>query len=147
MNSRARFLRTLSPLAVLALVGCSLFDPRVGANQAACEAQSGSSTSGYGPAATDAAGWCGSDAGSACDECESRWCCQTRLGCYGDAVCDCADKALDTCLSATPEDAASSDPAVERCWAAFSASGDSAKSRLNCLRTSCQQVCRVPATQ
>jgi hypothetical protein len=144
MNSRAEFLRAVSPLTLAALVGCSLLDPNVGSNQAACRAQSGSSASGYGPATIDAAGTCGADAGSACDDCESRWCCQTRLACYADPVCDCADRAMDTCLSAAERDAASSDAAVGRCSDAFSASGDVAKARLTCLRAWCQQVCDVP---
>jgi hypothetical protein len=142
MNFRAGSPRASLPIALLALLtlpSCSLLDPNVGSNQAACGAQGGSSTSGYGPATFDAAGTCGADAGSACDDCESRWCCQTRLACYADPVCDCADKAMDTCVSTTPGDAA-----VGRCWEAFSATGDVAKSRLNCLRAWCQSVCGVP---
>ena len=130
-------------VALLLVAGCSLVDPNVGTNQAACGAQTGP-TSAYGPSAIDAGGTCAADAGSDCDDCESRWCCQTRLACYADPVCDCADRAMDTCLSAAEGDAASSDAAVGRCSEAFSASGDVAKARLTCLRAWCQQVCDVP---
>jgi hypothetical protein len=125
-------------VALLLVAGCSLVDPNVGTNQAACGAQTGP-TSAYGPSAIDAGGTCAADAGSDCDDCESRWCCQTRLACYADPVCDCADKAMDTCMGTATDDAA-----VGRCWSAFSASGDPAKSRFACLRAWCQGVCGVP---
>jgi hypothetical protein len=129
--------------SLLLVAGCSLVDPNVGPNQAACGAQTGSTT-GYGPAGTDAGGSCAADAGTACDDCESRWCCQTRSACYADPVCDCADKAMDTCLDMGAGDSGPDDAAVGRCWVAFSASGAVAKSRFTCLRAWCQGVCGVP---
>jgi hypothetical protein len=147
MSARARLPRAVWPLALLALVGCSLLDPNVGSNQAACGVQAGSTASGYGSAGTDAAAMCGADAGSACDDCESRWCCPTRVACYADPVCDCADQAMNLCPGVPQGDAEAGDAAsaaVGRCWEAFATSGDIAKSRLACLRAWCQEVCGVP---
>jgi hypothetical protein len=140
MSRRAGF---PSAVALLLVAGCSLVDPNVGPNLAACGAQAGPATA-YGPAHTDAGGACAADAGSACDDCESRWCCQTRLACYADPVCDCADQAMDTCTEMAAADSGSGDAGVGRCWNAFSASGDVAKSRFACLRAWCQGVCGVP---
>lgn len=129
--------------------GCSLLDPKVGPAQAACDDQQGGSNgSGYGPSTPDASGTCGSDAGSDCDDCESQHCCQTRLSCYGDPVCNCADQALDMCLQMASNDDAGtttdgSDP-VARCWDAFSATGRIAQARLACERAWCQVACAIP---
>ncbi len=125
--------------------GCSLFDPKVGPTQAACEDQSGSATGSPYGATVVASGTCWADAGSDCDDCESTHCCQTRLTCYGDPVCDCADKALDTCLEPLTSGPTSdgSDPATQ-CWNAFNASGHIAQARTACERAWCQQVCAVP---
>jgi hypothetical protein len=144
MAPRARLLRAVSPLALLALAACSVLDPNVGANQAACGAQTASPVGGYGSTGTDAAAMCAADAGSACDDCESRWCCPTRVACYADPVCNCADQAMDMCVDMPPADAGTGDAAVAYCWQAFAASGDIAKSRLACVRAWCQDVCGAP---
>jgi hypothetical protein len=127
-----------------ALCSCSLVDPRVGPAQASCTAEGsgyGSGT-GYG---TDAGASCAADSGSGCDDCESAHCCATRLACYGDAVCGCADKALDPCLEAAGDDAAAdASDTVARCWSAFTATGGVAQARVSCQRTWCKDVCGIP---
>jgi hypothetical protein len=144
-----RILRLNASAALMAAVsGCSLFDPQVGADQAACgEEAGGASGGGYGsnPNA-DAGGICGADAGSPCDDCESAHCCATRLACYGDPVCHCADQALDSCLDLVSGDdaaPAASDSAT-RCWNLFSASGHVAQARVSCERAWCQDLCGIP---
>jgi hypothetical protein len=84
---------------------------------------------------------CLPDAGSDCDNCESTWCCATRLACYHDPVCACADHWLDECLSANP-DASESD--IAECWDAFSSRGAVEKARVACQRAWCQVPCAVP---
>jgi hypothetical protein len=133
--------RSLLSLSLSTLSACSLLDPKVGPDQAACADQAdGSGNSGYAPAApTATSATCGADAGSPCDDCESVHCCETRLACYGDLVCGCADKTLDGCL----EDA-QGDASIVGCWEAFSAAGRIAQARLACERAWCQDVCGVP---
>jgi hypothetical protein len=141
-----RPLRSFAAAALIAAAsGCSLFDPQVGANQAACGQEAGVASAGYGPSnKADAGGTCGADAGSACDDCESTHCCATRLSCYGDPVCDCADQALDSCLEMAGDDDAAASDSVARCWNQFSASGHIAQARLSCERAWCQDVCAIP---
>jgi hypothetical protein len=131
------------------LGGCSLVDPNVGPSQTGCAAQAGatpSSTGYYGSASANTGeGTCSADAGSACDDCESRWCCPTRLSCYADPVCNCADQAMGTCEDKVTDAAASDSGAYPpQCWSAFSASGEIAEARVSCLRAWCQKVCGVP---
>jgi hypothetical protein len=144
--------RTLSLIAVwmAGAAGCSLVDPNVGPSQTSCAAQAGAASNGnggggyYGTGA-DASGWCGADAGNPCDDCESKWCCQTRLACYADPVCDCADEAIGACANTMPDAAAiSTGGAPTQCWTAFSASGHIAQERFECLRAWCQKVCGLP---
>jgi hypothetical protein len=133
---------------LVVLGGCSLVDPRVGPLQASCTAGeqgdygSGGTSSGYGD---DGGATCGPDSGRACDDCESLHCCETRLACFGDRVCGCADQALDGCLGmAGGNDDGGAPDASARCWAAFAASGTIAQARVSCQRTWCQQACSIP---
>jgi hypothetical protein len=145
MNQRV----SRSSVALFAVLGgCSLVDPNVGPAQVWCTAGEQGSNA-YGGAApgyaADAGGSCAADSGSACDDCESQYCCDTRLACYGDRVCGCADQALDQCLAMTGGDAeADASDGVARCWDAFTASGHIAQARVSCQRTWCQQACAVP---
>jgi hypothetical protein len=130
--------------------GCSFVDPQVGPVQASCPAgEQGSGGYGYGGASSgngaNSGQSCGTDSGSACDDCESLYCCDTRLACYGDRVCGCADHALDHCLDmASGDGAADASDAIARCWDAFTTSGHIALARVSCQRARCQQACAVP---
>ncbi len=131
--------------AVLALAssGCSLLDAQVGAAQGSCAAagnvQTGSGGGGaYGPAAsTQGTPTCGIDAGSACDDCETKWCCAQRLACYDDPVCACADSNLDSCRSWA--DASSQGD----CWDTFASAGTVESTRVACLIAWCAGVCSI----
>src|SRR6185437_12506070 len=105
--------------APLVAVACSSVNPHVGARQDTCsgEATSGPATSsgtygGSAVAVAAASATCEADAGDACDDCESQWCCDALQACYHDPVCFCADGALDECLDGAAGDAAT----VSSCW-------------------------------
>lgn len=133
--------------------GCAAFAPQVGVEQDSCPAgddpvAAPSPGSGYGAStagtasvsATAEALVCSPDAGAACDACEGQFCCATRLACYEDPVCHCADDALDSCT-----DAAGTDPTrTAACYAAFTGAGIVEQARMECLRTWCQVVCALP---
>jgi hypothetical protein len=147
-RQRVSLLGTLTWAGFVAVGGCSLIDPKVGPAQASCAA-AGQSSGGYSyGGATSSSGAddsCPLDAGNACDDCESLHCCDTRRACYGDAVCGCADQALDTCLDSADDDAsADASQASARCWDAFSATGHIAQARVSCQRMFCQVECAVP---
>jgi hypothetical protein len=151
MDSRASSLVATVCSAWFALVcGCSLVDPRVGAVQASSCAAGEQGSSGYGGGSGSGSGAdgglsCGTDSGSACDDCESLHCCDTRLACYGDRVCGCADQALDQCLEMASADGdADASDAIARCWDAFTTTGHVALARVSCQRTWCQAACAVP---
>jgi hypothetical protein len=125
---------------------CSSFDPQVGASQESCGVAALSATT---PTTTEYGGTtsgtatptiCVADAGSACDDCESEYCCSTRLPCYEDPVCACADHALDTCVAA-----AGTDPSVVgSCWTAFTNAGTVEAARVACEIAWCQAACEIP---
>jgi hypothetical protein len=92
-------------------------------------------------AATSPAKACIADAGSPCDICESTYCCMTRLDCYRDPVCFCADQALDDCFGTVSEGSAS---AGQACRDAFSAHGTVERSRLACQQAWCATECGLP---
>jgi hypothetical protein len=130
----------------VAASACSSFDPQVGASQESCGVEALGATT-----ATTSAGYgtttsrttppaCQPDAGSACDDCESEWCCSTRLPCYDDPVCACADHALDTCTAAAGSNAS----AVGACWSRFANVGTVEGARVACLVAWCQQACTIP---
>lgn len=145
---RQRLPRFVIALAA-GLAGCSSIDARVGARQDSCgEGESAASGGGGGtgtpyPGAREvaaaASGTCAADAGSACDDCESQWCCDARLACYRDPVCVCADEALDGCLS----DAAADPSRVSACWDAFAKRGSVEAAFVACDRMSCAEACGV----
>jgi hypothetical protein len=143
-------------LVLLFAVGCAAIDPEVGPSQEACGIDAASSvapgntgygstpSTGYGssvPAARSQS--CTPDAGSACDDCESRYCCMTRLACYSDPVCTCADQAMDLCLAKTDEGGTVQSPQATACWNAFSAYGTVEKARVACEQTWCAVACAV----
>jgi hypothetical protein len=139
----------MAALLSVAVTACTAFEPQVGPSQESCGVAplgSTSNASGAAPAYGKAAGsttsqmTCGADAGSACDDCESQFCCTTRLACYDDPVCTCADHATDGCLSTAGSDAA----AIQACWDAFVAAGTVEASRVACERAWCQAACGVP---
>jgi len=98
------------------------------------------SSTGYGMTGTSTPTICAEDAGSPCDDCESKWCCSTRLPCYEDPVCVCLDRALDGCL----DSAGKGESAIAACWASFSSSGSVEAARVACERLWCQEACGVP---
>jgi|SRR5580658_739803 hypothetical protein len=143
-------------LALLCVEGCAAIDPEVGPSQESCgidaTAASPASNAGYG--STPSSGYgpplqpspsqrCTPDAGNPCDDCESRYCCMTRMACYTDPVCTCADQAMDTCLAATDEGGAVPSSQAARCWSAFSAFGTVEQARVACERTWCAVACTV----
>jgi hypothetical protein len=114
--------------AAIFAIACSGTDPQVGPEREVCHAYA------------DACAF----TGDPCDDCESLSCCPTRLGCYNEATCSCADSQLDDCLGV--DAAAGGDPtAVAQCWATFAASGTAAKARIACQRAYCAEECGVPA--
>jgi len=144
--------------ALASLPGCSAIDPQVGPSQESCGAKvagagNGSGNAGYPPtpssgsqASPAAAPWqtCSADAGSPCDDCESKWCCMTRLACYADPVCACADQALDACLDSTEQDGGVPSAGATACWTAFSARGTVEEARVACVRAWCSNPCSGP---
>lgn len=82
---------------------------------------------------------CLADAGSPCDDCETRWCCAQRSDCYEDPVCTCADQALDQC-----QRLGSSDASMAACWNSFAAEGTVEALRVQCLQAWCAEVCDIP---
>jgi hypothetical protein len=145
-------------LAALSLAGCTAFDPRVGASQESCGvdldqpgATAGSggygatATSGYGRSMATAQTCTPLDGGSACDICESTYCCMTRLACYKDPVCVCADEALDSCVTSL-EDAKTAPSAqqLDACRDAFSARGTVELARMTCQQAWCATACAAP---
>jgi hypothetical protein len=137
---------------VVALVagtsGCSSIDPQVGPSQESCGVEPLGTTTAAGGSAyatststtTSTTTPCSADAGSACDDCESRWCCSTRLACYEDPVCACADHALDACTGRADASLA----ATGACWSAFAGQGTVEAARVACLVSWCQSVCAIP---
>lgn len=147
--------RIASALA-LGAAACSSFYPQVGPSQESCgvEPLHVGSTGGseYGASAGDGydtsgaadgppSDMCSIDAGSACDDCESKWCCPTRLACYEDPVCVCADMAMDVCLAS----ANASPKVTASCWASFTATGNVEAARVACERAWCTGPCAIPA--
>jgi hypothetical protein len=139
--------------------GCNVFDPKVGLSQESCGEDAiapGAASEGYGggaaaktsgaygassgAASSSTVGICAPDAGSACDQCESRFCCPTRVACYGDPVCICADRALDRCLKAK---APGEDAGIDACWDTFEENGTVEAERAACERTWCPGPCGV----
>ncbi len=151
---RGRPARPVRPAwcALLALLaagaGCSALSPQVGPDQESCgedaAAPVAAGQTGYGPAPTAAPAnvspLCSPDGGEACDDCESQFCCATRLACYGDPVCACADRAWDRCM----DDATRSASQKNACWAAFTSEGTVEAARVACERTWCKVACNVP---
>ncbi len=144
-------------VAVFFAAGCTALDPEVGPSQEACGADAASAgasgTTGYGSTptsgytASDPAAQsqtCALDAGSPCDDCESRYCCMTRSACYADPVCVCADQALDGCLASTSEGGAVPPPQATACWNAFSAYGTVELARIACEQAWCAVACAIP---
>jgi hypothetical protein len=143
----------LTALAALAVGGCSLADPRVGALQEACGLSvtdggpSGATGSGYYGTSTSSKGGatCKAVTDNPCDECESEHCCASRSACYGDPVCACADMTLDECLDDAEEaDAGKGSPAAAVCWSQFTAKGTVEQARVACERSWCQTECGIP---
>jgi hypothetical protein len=147
---RPRALASCLAAVVTGAGGCSSIDPEVGPSQESCGveplgttaaagggAYAGAATSSATPTTTPTT--CSADAGSACDDCESLWCCPTRLACYEDPVCACADHALDTCTDA----AGASLPAAGACWSAFAGRGTVEADRVACLASYCQGACAI----
>jgi hypothetical protein len=135
-------LRTLAALT-LVCSGCSLLSAQVGPAQGSCAAagdvESGGSGNPYGTAAApmQGAATCGSDAGSPCDNCESKWCCAQRVACYDDPVCACADSNLDSCRSWADASGAG------ECWDTFASAGTVESTRVACLTAWCAGVCSI----
>jgi hypothetical protein len=133
--------------AVVLVAGCTLLDPNVGTEQDNCGGAGPSMTgssggSPYMPSqgAQTTEGVCWADAGSACDDCESAWCCTQHIACYSDAVCFCADHQLDGCEEAAGADTA----AIASCWSAFGSRGKVEAARLMCLQAWCASECGTP---
>jgi hypothetical protein len=63
----------------------------------------------------------------------------TRLDCYRDPVCFCADHALDKCYDNA--DNKGSDSAKQACWDAFSAQGTVERARVACELAWCAAEC------
>jgi hypothetical protein len=123
--------------------GCSLLSAEVGPAQGSCAAagnvDAGGSGNAYAPAATmQGSATCGIDAGSACDDCESKWCCAQRVACYSDPVCACADSNLDSCRSWADASSAG------ECWDTFASEGTVESTRVACLTAWCAGVCSIP---
>ncbi len=147
----------LTLLAVASVAGCTAFDPKVGASQDSCgvdlderqpTASSGygaTATSGYGSAMAAAQSCTPVDGGSACDTCESTYCCTTRLACYRDPVCVCADEVLDSCLDGLADaKTAPSSQQLDACRDAFSARGTVELARMTCQQAWCATACALP---
>jgi hypothetical protein len=152
--SAALLLGLLLLAAALGAAACSLVEPKVGELLPTCGEGGAGPGSTYGARPMAGAGaasaappltWCPPDAGSDCDDCESAACCATRLDCYGDALCACADRALDACLGALGAAAGDrSSPDVQRCWDAFAGVSPIAAARVACERAACAAACNVP---
>ncbi len=147
------------PMRVLVLagmVGCAAIDPQVGPSQESCGvdpigAASTAGSGGYGSAPSAGSGgssavvatrYCSPDAGGPCDLCESTYCCTTRMACYMDPVCVCADHAMDECLG--NGGSAPSPGQVAACEDAFSARGSVEQARITCLQAWCAAACAGP---
>ena len=141
----------LSLLGLFAL-GCSALSPEVGPQQDMCGAASFISGAGTNAGGSSAYGTqtggqtasirivCSADAGSACDDCEAKWCCTQRLDCYQDPVCACADTQMDSCQDSAGEDSA----AAEGCWRTFASQGTVEATRLTCIQAWCAGPCGAP---
>jgi hypothetical protein len=151
----ARCLWGLALASAALASACAQIEPQVGDSQESCGESapittatggnpgSGSTgTSVYGGAspATSPAVACVADAGSACDICESTYCCMTRLACYRDPVCFCADRALDGCMGGNGASAEQ----VTACLNVFSAHGTVERARLACQQAWCATECAAP---
>jgi hypothetical protein len=138
----------LAGAVAAAASACSSFDPQVGPSQESCGvealgATTATTSAGYGYGTTTSRmtpTTCQADAGSACDDCESEWCCSTRLPCYEDPVCACADHALDACTAAAGSNAS----AVGACWSTFANVGTVEAARVACEVAWCKQACAIP---
>src|SRR5580692_6024762 len=134
--------------AVALLPACAVIDPQVGPSQESCGASgAGAGTTGgntgYGSAASNGYGasgtalpgqTCSPDAGTACDDCESKYCCATRAACYADPVCVCADQGIDSCLGSNGGTPTVSSAQVAACWETFSSHGKVEQARVACER-------------
>lgn len=149
--------RCLWGLALASTVGCADIEPQVGPSQESCGnslpattapggnspyGSTGMSMYGGASAATSPAVACVADAGSACDLCESTYCCTTRLACYRDPVCFCADHALDECFDVASNKGSAS--AGQACLDAFAAQGTVERARLACQQSWCATECAPP---
>jgi len=143
-------------LVLLSVAGCAAIDPEVGPSQESCGVDAAAASaagptgygstgsSGYGASAQPAPSQiCALDAGSPCDDCESTYCCMTRVACYSDPVCVCADHAMDLCLAASDKGGSVPSPQAADCWSAFSAYGTVEQVRVACEQTWCAASCVV----
>jgi hypothetical protein len=144
----------LAIVALSPLVACSTFDPHVGRlqNDGAAVATCSLGASGYGTTYGSPAGgaatadFCTADGGTLagpCDTCEAASCCPTRVACYSDQSCSCADTALDACITAVPDASATS--SLLACWTAFGATNVIAEARYACLTKLCSTACQIPS--
>jgi hypothetical protein len=146
-------------LVLASLAGCAEIDPQVGPSQESCGvsvagAGPTAGNAGYGGASTSASRAsaatvqgqvCAADAGSACDVCESTYCCMTREACYKDPVCLCADQALDSCLEGLEDRMPPPTSAqLDACRDAFSARGTVEQARMACQQAWCAAACAAP---
>lgn len=151
----ARWSRTL---VLASLAGCADVDPQVGPSQESCGVDAApvaiAGSAGYGPASSTENGasqapttaqLCAPDAGGPCDVCESTYCCPTRMACYTDPVCICADHAMDQCIGSAGNGGAMPSPSqVAACEDAFSAHGRVEQARIACQNTWCATACASP---
>jgi hypothetical protein len=143
-------------LLLAPIAACSAIDPQVGPSQESCgvsaigttgpSGNGGYGSSPYGgyssskPASSES---CGIDAGSPCDDCESKYCCATRTACYADPVCTCVDQAMNTCLSSTDQMGNVPSAAANACWNAFASGGTLEAARVACERAWCPGPCAI----
>jgi hypothetical protein len=154
MRSAFALLSLVVAFATLAALSCSLVEPKIGETLPVC-GEAGAVAQVTGPYAPHGAAGpastaplltsCPPDAGSTCDVCESASCCATRLDCYNDPLCACADATLDACLSALgPAAYDRTSPDVQRCWDDFAGVSAIAGARVACERAACAGPCGVP---
>jgi hypothetical protein len=140
----------LAPIAA-----CSAINPEVGPSQESCgigavgsagpSGNGGYGSNPYGGSSSKAASSqsCSIDAGSPCDDCESKYCCTTRAACYADPVCICADNAMDGCLSSTDQMGTVPSAPATGCWNAFASRGTVEAARVACERAWCTGPCAI----
>jgi hypothetical protein len=156
-----RALTIVMTSGTLLALSCTVVTPRAGDPIPRCATDGGAGGNGYGPSSGGGGGSsgygpagqqptnpvavappiiCEPDSKDECDACEGAKCCQVKSACYYDAVCSCADAALDACIDDHTKDG--SDPS--ECWAAFVKVGPVAQQFVDCLRGSCGAQCKVP---